>query len=470
MDLAHENEVQRLITPYLSPKSWLAFLLKRSPELLMGGYSDLARGRSNLECFWEMYKKVDPGHDMWGLPEISGKLSTTIPMSLHGDEGRGQKKSHTFVMMLESNLGLEPHLKRKREESFEPSARRQVVNIKEHSFLTKFVLRALPGHMFKREDDDENETGSDPIYKLVTTLCKELRELATEGLEVSGVRWYVHITGVKGDQDFFRKICDLKQCWKKQIGAGLAMCYECGAGTPELPFEDHSTNAGWTRTLYCERPWSDGVTPGINELVFDCQHPERALRRDIFHCTKMGTFRDLAGGCVLLCMWLGYWDQEGESNSRDVLFRRAHACFRLWCLTNAKSPGLRSFSKQFFNVKTWRDYAWINAKGSDCMLVLSWLQTQVHTFMLEPRNPGHLELLGMMKTALSFAVDFTQQTYKSALWLSRPETTLLCTRIGRFLKAYNVLTYWSKERYQFTAFPKKGNLHMIAHMRFDMKS
>ena len=33
-------------------------------------------------------------------------------------------------------------------------------------------------------------------------------------------------------------------------------------------------------------------------------------------------------------------------------------------------------------MKTWRDYAWINAKGSDCMLVLSWLQTQVYALTL----------------------------------------------------------------------------------------
>ena len=49
---------------------------------------------------WKMYKKVDPA-----LPEVANKLSTTIPMSPHGDEGRGQKKAQSFVLMLESNLG-----------------------------------------------------------------------------------------------------------------------------------------------------------------------------------------------------------------------------------------------------------------------------------------------------------------------------------------------------------------------------
>ena len=56
------------------------------------------------------------------------------------------------------------------------------MNLKEQSFLTKFVLWALPAKMFKRKDDDENEMGSDLIWN-VETVCSELRELASESLK-----------------------------------------------------------------------------------------------------------------------------------------------------------------------------------------------------------------------------------------------------------------------------------------------
>ena len=111
------------------------------------------------------------------------------PMSLHGDEGRGQKKGHVFVAMLEANLGLENLERKRRLQGPEPWAKRccrgsdfrrgdggpqlerastQVTNLKGHSFLTKFVMCALPTKIIKPTDDEE--ATEEPLVNMLSLI------------------------------------------------------------------------------------------------------------------------------------------------------------------------------------------------------------------------------------------------------------------------------------------------------------
>ena len=77
--------------PYLDPKDVLAFLLGHHADLLLGGYaaSDPAANRG-LAMFWGRYRSVHSTHAVFGAP--AERLRWTIPLSLHGDGGRTQKK------------------------------------------------------------------------------------------------------------------------------------------------------------------------------------------------------------------------------------------------------------------------------------------------------------------------------------------------------------------------------------------
>ena len=483
-NIANEGDPSPIMIPYLSPKSWAEYLLKHYPELVMGGHSG-ARGQENLQAFWECYKQAHPEHDMFSLPggDSSARWRKTLAMSLHGDEGRGQKKAQTFILMLESNLGLEtlPLSERKAKES-SPNHKRchgcdapkgahdmslavqQLTNLKGHSFLTKFVVCALPAKLYRCSDEDG---GEQPLSNLLTLIYHELRDLALNGFDVNGERWFIQLTGMKGDLDFHRKAASLQRCWKKQLGCNLMMCHECAAGHALAPFEDCSNGAAWRDTLFFSRPWMDDAQTTPTALVFENLRPERVLRRDLFHNTKMGVFRDYIGGTVTLLMWMGYFNLAGENNGRKLLFKRAHMLFKLWCCAVSETPGLRSFSEGFFNLTSWSSYAWVNCKGSDSMMLLRWLQAQLVAFMGEPRCANDVETLRLMHEGCNYALCFMHRLYNHGLWLTPGCAKEVASGMRRFIKVFNCLAHCAKTQYNYTAFPKKSKLHMLTHTVHD---
>lgn len=422
---------------------------------------------------------------MFSLPGGESRWDRTLAMSLHGDEGRGQKKAQTFVLMLDCNLGLEtlpfsergakpkqgalPHKRcRGCDEASDVSlGSQQVTNLKGHSFLTKFVLCALPAKLYRCSD--EEDSGEEPLCNLLTLIYHELRDLALNGLEIRGETWYIQLTGMKGDLDFFRKCASLQRCWKKQLGRNLMMCHECGAGVSTAPFEDCSDGAAWRNTLFFERPWPEDAQTTPTALVFESLRPERVLRRDLFHNCKTGIFRDFIGGTVTLLMWMGYFNLDGENNGRKLLFKRAHMQFKLWCLAMSEAPGLRSFSEGFFNLTSWSSFAWVNCKGSDSMLLIRWLQTQLVAFIGEARHANDVETLRLMREGCQYANDFMHHLYNHGLWLSRGCAREVASGMRRFVKVYNCLAHWAQARHSYTAYPKKSKLHMLTHTIHDME-
>ena len=271
VDTLDSGEGQHKITvPFISPKSFVRFLLEKAPELLTGGFTDEKLGRENLTSFWGCYQRVHPDHDMFREEGGEDKWSSTLAMSMHGDEGRGLKKTNTCVIMLESNLGLQTALTRKRrvdpaecpdccvseafakrcrtQTGFAPknsstpcstSPARQVTNLRHNSFLTKFVLCALPDWVAKQPG---------VLATVLERFCSELRCLATEGVSVRGRRWYVQLTGLKGDLDWYKKIANLTRCYKQQLGPNLPAATSVRQGLLGCPSKMALTDLnGWNR-------------------------------------------------------------------------------------------------------------------------------------------------------------------------------------------------------------------------------
>ena len=489
-NLASPSEREAVEVPYLSPKSWLQFLLSKHPELLNGGFTDVQKGQDNLEAFWKCYKAIHPSHAMFSQDGHEQRLRYTVPMSLHGDEGRGLKKGHTLVCMIESNLGLQVQRlsdKRRAPEEFPCCSKRlrtpqgfvngpgdpqmrlaaeQMVNLQQHSFLTKFVLCALNNKLFKPEDDEDPDIR---LQNFLAVICEELTDLATEGVTVGGRQWWMQLTGVKGDLDFFRKAVSLKRCWKKQIGRNMQMCHECGAGVHPYPFEDCSSQARWRETLWFDRPWPSDVRPALAKLPFEPARPEKILRRDLFHNTKKGVFTDYIGSAVCLMMWLGYYNEEHGHNNRSLLFKRAHGSFKMYCCATSQAAALRSFSSLFFNSPSWTCYPWVSCKGSDSMVLLKWIQVQAKAFLLTPLDPSHSATLELIADRARYAVEFTRHTYRHNLWVPRRCSERLLKTMDKFLRAYNCLAVWSRDRHDFTGWAKKGKLHMVCHAKQELE-
>ena len=310
--------------PYLAPKDVLSHLLNYHAELLLGGHatSEPAAGRG-LALFWGRYRDMHPSHAVFGAP--AERLRWTIPLSLHGDGGRTQKKQlggnlGTLSLALMRSLdvyvevplivnvsikdplkpqprqpleiiSLEPTLGIGRTEPKPCTCAEPVLQIgqrcngKYHSYLTRFLLVAFPSKQWPQQ----------LLPDIFKSLSSQLRELFETGLAVNGQRYYFGILGLKGDFEFHctsLRDAGLKRSYE-HVGRArdIPVCIECEAGFEETPMEDANANAAWTRTIGRSAPWER--LPSFGQLPFDNWNsfPSRApefFRRDPFHVFRLG--------------------------------------------------------------------------------------------------------------------------------------------------------------------------------------
>ena len=344
-----------------------------------------------------------------------------------------------------------------------PLCSKLVSNYKRHSYLTKFVLSVLPHSHYK---------GNDLLDRLMAQLCDDFNTLFTQGVDIAGERYFAALVGFKGDLKWYQKIAFLERCFSEQLKADTPMRHERMAGTHRYPFEDTSHSPGWSQSLWHERPWSSSKVPPIAGLCFDSglggQKPEKILRRDSFHNVKLGLLREFLGGTIMLLCWLGYFNEPGDTNSRPALLERAHAHFVFYCKTIGKSPALRSFTMLLFNIKTWYDFAWINAKGSDCTLCLGWIRTLTACLQFDLREPGHKRTIEAMHRAACQLERFFQILYSHGLFLPRHCAAAMYEALHSFLEEFNLLSFLSLHCHKYTACGKKSKLHMTAHDKYDL--
>ena len=470
-----------LEVPYISPLSYVKFLLERAPELLFGGLG-VVEGQKMLESFWASYQQTHKTHEVFR--EHPGCTSREIPFCFHGDEGRCLKKTNTCIMMLEAIFGLstaenikckthydscqccsemgldvEAHCKKEAEKyDAVPASAFQEINLQHHSFLTKFVLFALPRVFFKQQNLFE---------LLMRQISGELRQLFFEGVYARGMYWFGAIIGLKGDLAWYAKIGKLTRCYR-HVAPDSASCHVCGAGTNDQPFEDIRRNPAWRRSLYTERPWSNDNPPMFDRIPFDRNAPEKILRRDFFHCSKIGTFRDFIGSSLLLIIQFGFFHDDAGLNNRSVLLQRAFGHFRLFCSSQGKHPAMHSFTKDNFNCSTSKRYPWCKTKGSDTMLLIDWLQCLSRSCLMDPGNDEYIFFLQLINRTAQAGTSWAKCLYKHGLWLSRKCALALAEEGYAFLKGYNSLAHACLnspliQDLPFRGYGMKPRLHLLFH-------
>ena len=472
--------------PYLNPKSWAKFLLEKCPELVMGGITDLKFAKQNLEEFWSCYQKIDPLHDFYQKPHGERKPSNSLAFAFHGDEGRGAKKGNTCVISMETVLGLPSdsqddsdathsckckvsdkgrkrfklaHDPAQHNHGDPPLCAEQVTNLKHHSYLTKFVLGVLPHKYYKN-------TGL--LDAFMGELVLAFQELFQHGITVGSEKWFLVVVGCKGDLRWYEKIGNLQRCFNKQIGNALCMCHECGAGSPQMPWEDSSHHPCWGDNLFPERPWSE--EPAIARIPCNESIPEAILKRDLFHNTKVGVLRDFCGSAIMMIITFGYFHvPRGEgSNARDSLLERAFFNFRWYCKTNSKYAALHSFTSLFFNcLRSWH-YPWINSKGSDTTLLIGWLRVLAVSCLNDIRDEQHRLALETILQAATDVEGWQSIVYKHGLWLTKTCGAVLYEHFHRFIQAYNKLAHLCLYRFRMPGFAMKAKLHMLMHTKFEI--
>lgn len=473
--------------PWISPTDFVTFLLSKAPELLMGGLKGEA-GQNNLEPYWDAYEQSHPSHVLFTRRDNPERTKrNTLCMSLFGDEGRGLKKGNTCVISLETNLGLFSNKKRTREFAsclgceVEPAVskricangrapvsapsdalqRRQCINLRHHSLLTKYAVAALPNSIYKN---------TQAVPKLLEAIAAQLEKLFEVGVNVNGQRWFIGFTGCKGDLDWHLKTFGLTRCWKQQTTEVAAhCCHEClaGSGAADFPFEDASFTPGWGPTVFSLRPWG-AQEPALLRIPHEAgSQKERIIRRDFFHNTKCGLLRDFAGSSILLLARLGYFNEQGPgvSNARDVLLERAFNHFRLFCKGIGKTPAVHYFCPMYFNAKKQSCFGWTNSKGADTTLLVAWVRVFSRSCLFQPISNEHVHTLELMNRAAQYVDSFQNTMYSQGLWFDRSCATRWCSDVHSFLAAYNKLAFLALRKWCFTAYAIKPKFHLVAHSK-----
>ena len=272
----HDDETS---VPYLAPRDILSHLISKKPELLFGGYENIPKIRQLLGSFWSCYKEWHPTHEVFRQSRESDlDLTLTLPMLLHGDEGRGVRKGNIAVCSFETPFGLQTNKEKApcdwpccdANNVDDTPCAWQSVNLKYHSFLTKYLLFLMPNKMYKKDG---------VLSGLLRVIFYQLRSLFFEGLQVGHHLWHVALIGCKGDMAWYLKLADLERCFTRlsKVKDGMC-CHECLAGSTALPFEDLSDTPGWAASTYTVRPWAQEPASGLTLAPYDPSQPEAILR------------------------------------------------------------------------------------------------------------------------------------------------------------------------------------------------
>jgi hypothetical protein len=467
-----------LDVPFASPLDTLAYLMQHEPAVVVGGFDDRQQRAHHLQAFWHAYRDSHPHHPVY--EEHGSDLSRVIPLSYHGDEGRGKKRGNTIVISIEAVMGLysnwhtktgtrkctdcrpsqavKNHFATRADDGTTRSwmddlIEVQCTNMKGHSFLQHWPVFILPGSMYKQHKE--------LLHVCLDQLAKDLKRGFFEGIHVPNQGlFFFALVGGKWDLKWHARAAKLTRSFE-HLGKKrkLEMCHECEGGSDQLPWEDiASDHPCWGDSVYRSRPWSEA--PGLAIVPHDLNRPKRQFRRDVFHLTKVGIYRDFCACSILLLIELGYF---GTNGALDVKLERAYNSFRLYTLTVGKTPGLRSFNKRFFNAPNRATFGWTNSKGSDTMLMMAWIKVLCIGCKNDLNNPSDLHVINLIYFSAEAACKFFDIMNGHGLFLTFPCGIALWKEVCSFIRGYASLAHTVYNSYNFCGFSMKPKIHLLRH-------
>ena len=476
-----------LRTYHIKPESWIHYLAQEDVSLLAGVSGSL---ESNNLAFWTAYRLQHASHEAF---RRHANLEHVLPVFVHGDEGRGKKKTAYLVVSFETPFGstartttactCSQYLRRRpdlptfgvcNESLLEPevlnTCRAMFTNYRGHSFLSRHLLFGLSKSTYKRNPH--------VVQRLLEETADGFRRLFEEGMQIpGGPRLYAAVVGIKGDFDFHAAYFNLERCYSKvatRHGIGY-ICHACNAASGTLrpgldcsAFEDFQDEPEWCRSLFKKRPWSN--VPPLATIPYDSQGAqERMLIPDPFHVVKLGIARDVIGGILILLCRKEFFDFEGSTRNLDDRLERAQSSFLLYAAVNHERPCLRGFTRAFFHLKNRLSAPWANAKGSDAMILLRWLKWFIRLNLFgEAVVPGYSALLRLMLHCCDSILDMFRIIHSHKLWLERTCANALYVHMLRLLRAYKLLGQKSISL-GVRAFVLKPKTHGLHHVAYSLK-
>ena len=472
-----EGHLADITTYHIDPRSWVKYWMAVDPAILAGAGDP----GINFETFWKVYQLQHGDHELFR----SGKdLRKVVPLYVHGDEGRSQKKTSYLVVSVESPIGSRERNSRPctcsanllaspgipEFGSLDPALipdsntspfRCMSTNYSGHSYLSRHLVFGIGGWISKKNPH--------VVENLLQELANNLSELFHTGVTMGGSTFFGAVAGIKGDMDFHRKYFFLDRSYAnvgKRSAAGY-ICHSCQASNGgQYAFEDFAEEPGWAATLFQSRPWTR--ISALTMIPYDVNCPERSLLPDPFHVVKLGSARDLIGGTLTVLCRKGFFDYPQCSKNFPDRLVRAHSNFTLWCSVSKEHPALRSFSMQWLNMKNLMSAPWCSCKGSDSMILLRWLCWYLSLMLQQPVVDGYGELLSIMLQTCKAALGMFRLMHGHGLMLGRDCARYLYVLMMRFLRGYRLLGTKALNL-RIRAFMMKPKTHSLHHLAYGIR-
>ena len=439
--------------PWISPESWLKFIVKKGLWPLMAGCDahDYDGAERNWLQFWKTYQQIHPDFGLFQMENVD--LSRTAAWLIHGDEGRTLKRNGLMVTSVQSALGRGFDEKRVHGQAADSAKLR--VNFAGHSFLTRYVVNTMPKTAY--------ESNPKVFHEAMDHISASLNRCLREGfLDASrGEKFHVVVLGVKGDTPYLAKVGNFYRTYNttakrgEERGPPKGTCPYCLAGTREFPGEEiATTKPKWLLTMGVKLPWVECPTV-IKNLVHDYGNPAGFFKSDIWHVVHLGFGRSWVASTVQLVL------QHLPCSNLDEKWEYLTEDYLCWCHDNKKqahiskiSPYLMSYGDHGGAMGNWH-------KGALTTNFLQWLVVLLGKVAPDP-------LLLRCRTATYRLNAMFSLLYRAGAFLTENEAAFASEQGLQFLRAYASLAesmYMESKQWLWPLYPK---LHVFHHIMLEM--
>eukprot|EP00438_Fugacium_kawagutii_P025473 Skav203879 [mRNA] locus=scaffold252:78020:79714:+ [translate_table: standard] len=464
----HQSELETAdgpSVPILKLRTWLDYFLQGNHTHLLVGLKspDWSREAAVLKAFWANFEKQEPSHPIFQKARDGQlHLQRTFPMLMHGDEGRGRKRTAFLVLNFHSLLGRGIKTQRKGKKTEKKKNRKQRwlrmrPNYQGHTFTSRYLFAALPKALYT----GENGHVWDALMLAAAEEAKFVFETGVADSHHGRGQFHMAIIRICGDWPFltdsgcfarsFRNVQKHKTRSKPPGG----ICHQCAAGQIGYDFEELNTlRPKWLSTMFTQPLVNAGdVASPLSEIPHPPGQVASLWTYDIFHTWHIGI-----GRCYLASMLVLLAELEAQTNIDDR-FQSLTVDFFAFCKRTSRRKHVLKITKDLVGYPTSNHYP--NAtwhKGDLTTVLMAYVE---HRF--EQDGATWDPMLQLSGRAAVYINTCFRAMYKSDAWLSPPQARKIGNDGLKFLKAYATLARMAHDRGRMLWIlqPKHHALHHI---------
>ena len=453
--------------PILKLRDWLDFLIHGNHTHILCGLlkPDWRRERAILKAFWSNFRIQCPEHPIFEQSRLGNlQLEQTFPTLLHGDEGRGRRRTAFFCMNWHSVLGRGLRAKHAKHKARAGKFIKMKPNYHGHTLTSRFLVAAVPKVLYTGEHGDFWHT-------LLETAAEEANDLFVSGIEDQKTQRgkfnavMLHVCGDWPwlvDSGYLKRSYRNVQRHKDKDPANpkprVGVCHLCKAGQKDVDFEQiNSEQPAWLQTMFSQEHdlfWdASEPSPFLN-----APHPPNKLGSlwafDVFHTMHLGICK-----CYLGSFLAGLSELECEG-SVDARFEKLSEKYLQWCKSNHKRAHATKLTKeliQWQSTTMFPNGSW--HKGGLTSTLMDWAQ-----WLFETEGDGWPAMLQEAGAAAVACNEFLRILFDGDAWLPSKDAQAAGRRAMDFLRLYAGLARAAhlQRRALWILQPKFHCLHHIA--------